>query len=340
MNTLVTVTTQVSLIPTGADKDTRHRLGRFAEWQTTTGRPWHRLDLHFYRDDLLDCYAPATASAHLSTIRARYRAIIKDNATRDLLFGAVAGQYGDPLHCKAFVDEVLTRLENEIDPARSAVKTTRVQDRPDGGQVRLTVEQANALLASPGVIPLDKLRDTAILALLLCTGIREGELIALDVEDLRQRLGGELSLHVRSGKGCKERLIPYGGLVWVLAIVDKWLDAAGIEAGPVFRGLYKAGRLRPGRLSVRAVEYTVFNYPVVIDGALSRVKPHDLRRTYARRLYEAGVDLVAIQQNLGHADLKTTLGYIGALDADRRRPPAIFTFDLANLDQVHQTHRV
>jgi len=64
------------------------------------------------------------------------------------------------------------------------------------------------------------------------------------------------------------------------------------------------------------------------------VTPHDLRRTYARRLYEGGLDVVAIQQNLGHADLKTTLGYIGTLDADRRRAPAVYNFDLRALDAL------
>ena len=54
--------------------------------------------------------------------------------------------------------------------------------------------------------------------------------------------------------------------------------------------------------------------------------------SYARRLYEAGFDLVAIQQNLGHADVKTTLGYIGELDAEKRRPPAIYAFDLKSLN--------
>jgi site-specific recombinase XerD len=168
---------------------------------------------------------------------------------------------------------------------------------------------------------------------MLCTGIREAELCSLDVPDLRQALGGALALHVREGKGCKERLIPYGELEWVLAIVDKWLEATGIGQGPVFRGLYKGGRkLRPGRLSVRAVEYIVGAYPVMVNGEMVSVKPHDLRRTYARRLYEAGFDLVAIQQNLGHADVKTTLGYIGELDAEQRKPPAIYSFDLKSLN--------
>ena len=106
-----------------------------------------------------------------------------------------------------------------------------------------------------------------------------GEASALDVADLRQELGGSLAIHVRHGKGDKSRLIPYGDLDWVLAIVDKWLQSAGIESGPVFRGLYKGGGLRPERLSVRAIEYIVGAYPVAVNGDLVSVKPHDLRRT-------------------------------------------------------------
>ena len=41
---------------------------------------------------------------------------------------------------------------------------------------------------------------------------------------------------------------------------------------------------------------------------------------------------VAYQQNLGHADVKTTLGYIGELDVGKRRPPAIYEFDLKSLN--------
>ena len=137
---------------------------------------------------------------------------------------------------------------------------------------------------------------------------------------------------MRDGKGRKERLIPYGELSWVLAIVDAWLSAAGIESGAVFRGLYKGGRrLRPGRLSVRAIEYILADYPTAIDDELRAVRPHDCRRTYARRLYDAGVDVLAIKDNLGHASQKTTLTYIGEMNAARRKPPSVYKFDFARL---------
>jgi site-specific recombinase XerD len=250
-----------------------------------------------------------------------------------MLYEVAAMQSDNPIERKAFVDEAVTRLTNEIDPKNAPVKQVKRQDVADAAYLRLTKEQAEALINAPGVDTLQGLRDTALIALMLCTGVREGELTALEVDDLRQELGGELALHIREGKGAKERLIPYGELDWCLAIVDKWLAAVGITSGAVFRGFYRGGKtLRRGRLSVRAVEYILHEYPIVKNGDVVHVKPHDCRRTYARRLYEAGADLVAIQQNLGHADIKTTLGYIGELDASKRRAPAVYSYDLRNLN--------
>jgi site-specific recombinase XerD len=183
--------------------------------------------------------------------------------------------------------------------------------------------------------PLMVFRDTAILALMLCKGIREAELCVLDVIDLRQRYGGELALHIRKGKGAKERLVPYGALDFALTIADKWLSAVDITSGAVFRGFYKGSkRVREGRLTVRAINQILDHYPIVIDSEQTAVNPHDLRRTYVRRLYEAGVNLLSIQQNLGHADHKTTEKYIGKLDASARRLPALYHFDLARLNKV------
>ena len=327
------------LLPADAGKDARSRLKRFSAWLDTTGRPWYSPDLAAYRDALRAAgLSPSSIRAHLATVRGRYTALLKDPAVLDRLEAAAyqaclaEGFEPNPANVQAAVGRLTGRIQNAIHPDAAPVTVITRQDRPDDETIRLTSAQASALLAAPGVASPLGLRDTALIALMLCTGVREAELVALDVPDLRQHLGGTLALHVRAGKGAKERLIPYGDLDFALVIVEAWLKTAGITAGPVFRGFYKGGgRIRDGRLHVRAVNQVMDRYPIVVDGVQRTVNPHDLRRTYARRLYEAGVDILAIQQNLGHADHKTTELYIGRLDVGARKPPALYTFDVAAL---------
>jgi site-specific recombinase XerD len=318
----------VILLNTDGSKDQKHRLRLFAQWLDAMNGVWYAPDLSAYRDELMRRgLAPSSIAAHLSTIRGRYRVIIRN---RDAFY-AITPTDADPVTRKTCVDEIITRIENAVHPDNAPVRVIKRQDRTDSAHIRLTSEEASALLASPGTNTLRGLRDTAIIAMMLCTGLREMELCNLNVIDLRQRLGGELALHVREGKGAKERLIPYGQLSEALAFTEAWLRSAGITACAVFRSMWRANvttgvqNLR-GRLTVRAVQDILNQYPIMINGEQRTINPHDLRRTYARRLYESGLDLVAIQQNLGHADLKTTLTYIGTLDATKRRPPKIYIF--------------
>lgn len=314
------------LMPDDPDKDSKHRINRYLLWLKETNRTWLDADLAAHRDYLLNelRITPTSTSAHLSTIRARYKTILRDPATRDRLYRLTPPD-APPADRKAFVDEIYERLRAMLDPEAAVVPTYSNQDTPDTLHLRLAASQARALMRRPGIDTLKGMRDTAIITLFLCTGVREAELCGLDVSDLRQRLDGQLSLYIRQGKGRKRRLIPYGELDWVLAFVEIWLMNAGIETGPVFRGFYKGYKtLRSSRLTTRAIGYILDEYPIMIDGELRKVQPHDLRRTYARRLYDAGVDLNRIRQNLGHTDIQTTLGYIGSLDAVSRRPPAIF----------------
>ena len=75
----------------------------------------------------------------------------------------------------------------------------------------------------------------------------------------------------------------------------KHSGAAGIDEGPVFRDFCRGNKtLRPGSLSMRDIQYLLGRYPIAVNGDLVTVKPHDLRRTYARRLYEAGMAPVEI----------------------------------------------
>lgn len=334
MDTQLTVKNTVDnaavLMPVNANKDARSRLTRFVGWLDDTGAAWHTPDLATYRDDLLESYKPTSASAHLSTIRARYKAILADNVTRDTLFAIASQVTSDVLERKAFVDETLTRLSNAVNPIHSSVKTETKQDRVSSEELRLTVSQAECLMHKPGTDTLHGLRDTAIIALALATGLREAELAALDVSDLRQygSDGQTLGVYVREGKGSKSRFVPYGDNEQVLAIVDKWLSAAGIGDGRVFRSFEHHSKTVTDGITTRAIQDVFKSYPVMVNGTLRTVKPHDARRTYAKLLYDAGMDVVAIQQNLGHSNLQTTLRYIGDVNLSKRKPRAALHFDL------------
>jgi hypothetical protein len=70
---------------------------------------------------------------------------------------------------------------------------------------------------------------------------------------------------------------------FVLAIVENWLLRADICEGSVFRTFSRVKKkVRPTRLSVRAVNDVLDQYPVVVDGDTRVVKQHDLRRSYAK----------------------------------------------------------
>src|SRR5690606_31217920 len=118
---------------------------------------------------------PTSVAAHLATIRGVYGQLLRDNRTRDALY-ALTPAAASPADRKAYVDEALARLQNATAPAASAVRVVTSRDQTDTAHLRLTVAEANALLEAPGVDTPLGLRDTAIIALLLCTGIRELEL--------------------------------------------------------------------------------------------------------------------------------------------------------------------
>src|SRR5690606_13703838 len=118
------------------------------------------------------------------------------------------------------------------------------------------------------------MRDTALIALLLATGIRAAEAVALNIEDLRASLGTVTALRVRSGKGLKQRLVPYGAQDWGLTLAEAWLQQARLSIGPVFVGLRKGDNFylnedgKPQRLSERSLEVALANYPISIEGQL------------------------------------------------------------------------
>lgn len=322
------------------------RLTLFANWLQVSGCPWHEPDFQAYHDFLvsrkrgdtngnpLPPLTTVSAQSHLSTVRGRYRWLLRQNRFRDMLLYMIQEIYPDEspeFHLMALGDKI-TRMTNAIQVDIDYQDARIIQDRPDSDFIRLKTSEANRLLASVDTRTLHGKRDKAILALLLATGLRAEELCQLEVSDLRQRLDGELALLVKRGKRNKQRLVPYGELDTCLVVVDTWLQAAGIQDGRVFRALWKPRKQVSGdmdgeqglraTLTYAGLEHILETYQPVINGQHRLMEAHDYRRTYARLQYEAGVPVEVIQVNLGHESLATTMRYIGEIDGTRRRARA------------------
>jgi site-specific recombinase XerD len=141
-------------------------------------------------------------------------------------------------------------------------------------------------------------RDAAIISLLYGCGLRRAELVALD---LGHYIKEESELVVR-GKGNKQRAVPVGNAGPALA---DWLAIRGEEAGPLFWGL--GNRNKRGRLTDQAV-YNMLRKRAKMAG-VSRLSPHDFRRTFVGDLLDAGADIATVQKMAGHASLATTSRY-------------------------------
>ncbi len=224
--------------------------------------------------------APATARRKLSSMRSFFRFLMREEQVK-----------GNP-----FAGLILPR---------------RVRKLP----AVLTVEEVGRLLAAPlaaepgpGAAPFHAcaaLRDAAILELIYSTGMRLAEVTSLR-EDQIDLLGG--SIRVR-GKGKKERLCPMGNpaaraLRAYLDARERHLLDSGVSRKGVPLFLNKAG----GALTPRSVERMMKKY-LRGAGLNAEHSPHALRHSFATHLLDAGADLRAVQELLGHASLSTTQIY-------------------------------
>jgi integrase/recombinase XerC len=146
------------------------------------------------------------------------------------------------------------------------------------------------------------LRDVAMLELLYATGIRVGELVGLDIDDV----DGERRVIRVFGKGRKERSVPYG--VPAGRAVDRWLAGGRPSLSAEGSGPALFLGVRGRRIDQRAVRDLVHRRIADVPGAPD-IGPHGLRHTAATHLLEGGADLRSVQELLGHASLATTQLY-------------------------------
>ncbi|HSH00650.1 MAG TPA: tyrosine-type recombinase/integrase, partial [candidate division Zixibacteria bacterium] len=167
----------------------------------------------------------------------------------------------------------------------------------------LTVNEARALVAAPeksGFLPM---RNHVLALTLYLTGLRRQEIADLKVRDLER--GRELA-EVK-GKGAKVRFVPLGeALKGVLAeyLVARREYLGG--AGSRDRG-YLLVSSRGAPLSIRSIDRIILQLGKERLGR--RVTPHMLRHSFATHMLDAGADLMAIKEILGHSSLSTTQKY-------------------------------
>jgi integrase/recombinase XerC len=200
---------------------------------------------------------------------------------------------------KGFFRYLLRRGVIARDPTAGLATPKKEQQLP----VHLTVDDMFRLLEAPPSDTPAGLRDRALLEVLYSCGLRVSELIGLDWPDIDASL--EL-VRVR-GKGGKERLVPIGRkALAALAAYRGGLAALCPRRLRDDKAVYL--NRRGSRLTTRSVARMVERY-VVVSGLATKASPHALRHSFATHLLNAGADLRAIQELLGHATLSTTQKY-------------------------------
>lgn len=160
-----------------------------------------------------------------------------------------------------------------------------------------------------------KVRDIALLTLLLGTGIRVSECVGLDISDINFDVGG---IKIRR-KGGYEAIIYFGDEVEI-ALLDyleqreRMIPAEGHE-----NALFLS--LQNRRMAVRSVENLVKKYASRVT-SLKKITPHKLRSTYGTTLYRETGDIYLVADVLGHKDVNTTRKHYAALEDERRRRAA------------------
>ena len=146
-------------------------------------------------------------------------------------------------------------------------------------------------------------RDRAIFELLYGCGLRNSELVGIELDDIEEANGVIL---VR-GKGKKQRYVPLDGaaaeaLNIYREVRQSWLNEAGVKTRRLFINQ------RCGPLTTRSVARIVKEIAVA-KGLPSDVHPHTLRHAFGTHMLSEGADLRSIQELLGHERLSTTQKY-------------------------------
>lgn len=203
-------------------------------------------------------------------------------------------------HPRLFFD-FATNERLDTSPARNPLAKGDLPRRPDPTPRCLSDHELRTVLeyCNNGAT----LKQRTVVTVLLHTGIRAAELAALQVEDI-VRIQGKWKIHIREGKGLKDRLIP---------LTDQCLAALQVWQEEGWEHVNDHLFTRYGRPWSSGRPVCVFVRKLG-DKAGIRLTPHRFRHTFAVALINYGIRESALRKLMGHADLRMTLEYARILD--------------------------
>lgn len=162
----------------------------------------------------------------------------------------------------------------------------------------LTVEEIERLIGAIDLSQPEGHRNKAIIETLYGAGLRVSELVNLKITDIHSRDG----FIVVTGKGNKQRMVPVGGKA--LKAIDFYYDQRRTlkkihDENIVFLN-------RRGRKLSRVMIFNIIKDTARLAGIKKNISPHTLRHSFATHMIEAGADLRAVQEMLGHESILTT----------------------------------
>jgi integrase len=278
-------------------KDSPTRVKTYLTWLEEQSIDWRKPNLDVYSQYLLTekQLNPITVASYISAVKRQYRRVLNEDALDQ------------------FSDEQLAAMRAATD-----IHAGQPEYRHELQVTHLTQEQIQHLLTLPDLSTKIGLRDTVIMALILFTGISEVEVCELQVKDLvREEDGLHLKLPKREVVVATEYF--YNSL-WLEDYLNMWLRVNPIHENEafVFRGFFRGGNVvRKNKMNPNAI-HEIMRLYTENDSEIPKFTVLDLRRTYARRLYDNDVPINTIRENLGFASNQTVVGYVGLPDREGR----------------------
>lgn len=239
--------------------------------------------------------APSTRALRRNAVNTFLRVCLRE--------GVITKEQGQALGIKPY----LQRQKRSIAP---------VGRRLTAGEVR----KFRAIIGKKATTAAKRIRDQAIIDLMLYAGLRRSEVVSLTPANFEQDSGRWWIVLTDIGKGEKSRKLKIHDTLYK-SLAD-WLGLVGHTMGQgdgsLFYNLTKGGNETGKGLNASVIGRIVTEYGHLAGLAPKEGKnglsPHDLRRTCARNAYDNGANLLKVQSMLGHSDPKTTASYIGAYD--------------------------